>query len=825
MNGCLPLPLSLTNLLLESSMELLMLVDPETLEICAVNRHACARLGYVEEKLLGMSLTDIGRALADVFNLEEVRSGNSDKLDSVEGLYQCADDSLFPVEQSIRRVQDGERDWLSIRARDTSDEMSEKNKLAMATSQLSATLEATADGILVCDLNGHIANMNRRFQLLWRLPEDLLFHTVDTEVLDYMAGRFSYPHSYRERLDEILHIPDGETLDILVLKNGQVIEQKSRPNTLDNLIIGRVFSFTDITQRRHAEADLRIAATAFESQEGMFVTDASNVILKVNSAFIDITGFSAEEAVGQTPSLLNSGRHDAGFFDAMWGNILRTGTWQGEIWNRRKNGEVFPEWLTITAVKGDSGAVSHYVGTLTDITQRKEAEDEIKHLAFYDPLTLLPNRRLLLDRLQQTAAGNSRSGREGALLFIDLDNFKTLNDTLGHDKGDMLLQLVAQRLLTCVREGDTVARLGGDEFVIMLEGLSENPQEAAVQAENVGNKIIAVLNMPYQFAGLEHHSTPSIGITLISNHQDSIDELLKQADLAMYHAKAAGRNTLRFFDLDMQTAVTTLAAMEADLRQAVEKGQFLLYYQAQVDGDGRLTGAEGLVRWQHPRRGLVSPNEFIPLAEKTGLILPLGTWVLETACAQLVAWAAQKDKSHITLAVNVSARQFHHPNFVEQVLAVLDHSGANPHKLKLELTESLMLDNVEDSIAKMTALQTRGVSFSLDDFGTGYSSLSYLKHLPLQQLKIDQSFVKDILTDPNDAAIARTIVALAQSMGLAVIAEGVESEEQWDFLASQGCHAYQGYLFSFPLPVQDFENIFLKPNVWEGRLRPAPLAV
>jgi diguanylate cyclase (GGDEF)-like protein/PAS domain S-box-containing protein len=450
------------------------------------------------------------------------------------------------------------------------------------------------------------------------------------------------------------------------------------------------------------------------------------------------------------------------------------------------------------------------VGAMQDISERKSAAGEIEHLAFYDPLTGLPNRRLLIDRLRQATAASTRCARHGALLFLDLDNFKTLNDTLGHDIGDMLLQQVAERLATCVREGDTVARLGGDEFVIMLKDLSENLQEAATQTEVVGEKILTTLNRPYQLANINHHSTPSIGVTLFMNHQGTIDDLMKRADLAMYQAKGAGRNTLRFFDPEMQATVTTRAALEVDLREALLKEQFVLYYQAQVDGAGRLTGVEALLRWPHPRRGMVSPLEFIPLAEETGVILPLGHWVLQTACAQLVVWAKQPAMAHLTIAVNVSARQFGQPNFVEEVLAILAHHGADPFRLKLELTESLLVNDVESIIAKMTALKAKGVGFSLDDFGTGYSSLSYLKRLPLDQLKIDQGFIRNILTDTNDAAIAKMVVALADSLGLAVIAEGVELKEQSEFLARQGCNAYQGYLFGRPLPITEFEALLQK---------------
>ena len=395
------------------------------------------------------------------------------------------------------------------------------------------------------------------------------------------------------------------------------------------------------------------------------------------------------------------------------------------------------------------------------------------------------------------------------MLFIDLDNFKTINDTLGHDAGDLLLQQAAERLSSCVRAEDTVARQGGDEFVIMLIGLSAAEEEAAIQTEIVGEKVLAALNRPYQFPGHVYHNTASIGATLFDGHLSSADEVLRRADLAMYHAKAAGRNALRFFEPGMQAFVTARAELETAMRQGLQHGQFLLYYQAQIDDVGCVSGAEALLRWRHPVRGLVSPAEFIPAAEETGLILPLGRWVLETACAQLVAWSSRPATADLNLAVNVSARQFRQPDFVTQVVEVLDRTGANARKLKLELTESMLVDNVDEIIAKMSALRALGVAIALDDFGIGYSSLSYLKRLPLDQLKIDQSFVRDLLTDPTDAAIVLTIVALAQSLGLSVVAEGVETEPQREFLASHGCGAYQGYLHSRPLPLEQFEALNL----------------
>ncbi|MGN8005444.1 putative bifunctional diguanylate cyclase/phosphodiesterase, partial [Acidovorax sp. 22279] len=433
-------------------------------------------------------------------------------------------------------------------------------------------------------------------------------------------------------------------------------------------------------------------------------------------------------------------------------------------------------------------------------------EQEIERLAFYDALTGLPNRRLLLDRLQRSIAACQRTRNLGALLFIDLDNFKDLNDTLGHDMGDQLLAQVAARLVGSVREADTVARFGGDEFVVMLEALAPDLQNAATQAETVAEKLLASLNQPFDLDGAQHYSTPSIGITLFGDERLTVDELLKRADLAMYQAKAAGRNTQRFFDPDMQAAVNARSNLEADLRQGLARGELLVHYQPVVDHHARLLGAEALVRWRHPQRGMISPGDFIPLAEQTGLILPLGQYVLQTACEQLQRWSQHPDTAHLSISVNVSARQFRQPGFVAEVLQTLKNHNADPRQLKLELTESLLLGDIEDTIARMVQLKSEGVGFALDDFGTGYSSLSYLKRLPLDQVKIDQSFVRDVLTDPNDAAIVRTILALAKSLDLEVVAEGVETTGQLSFLRLHGCEGFQGYLFGRPGPVELFER-------------------
>jgi len=431
-------------------------------------------------------------------------------------------------------------------------------------------------------------------------------------------------------------------------------------------------------------------------------------------------------------------------------------------------------------------------------------------LAFYDALTGLPNRRLLQDRLKSALASSHRSGRQGALLFIDMDNFKTLNDTLGHDMGDILLKLVAKRLESCVRECDTVARLGGDEFVVMLEDLSEEPLETATQTEMVCNKVLITLNQSYQLDTHEYRSTSSIGATLFDGYEKSIDELLKQADIAMYQAKSSGRNALRFFDPQMQATISARVALEDDLRLAVEENQFILYYQPQVTHNRQIMGAEVLIRWQHPLRGLVSPADFIPLAEETHLILSIGQWVLNMACAQIKIWEGSEHTRHLQLAVNVSSRQFYQADFVAQVNQILHQNAINPNKLKLELTESLVLNDIDDTIFKMHALRKIGVRFSMDDFGTGYSSLSSLKQLPLDQLKIDQSFVRDISIDLDDATIVETIIAMANKLSMEVIAEGVETETQRVFLEQHGCLFFQGYLFSKPVQLEQFELLLTR---------------
>jgi diguanylate cyclase (GGDEF)-like protein len=468
----------------------------------------------------------------------------------------------------------------------------------------------------------------------------------------------------------------------------------------------------------------------------------------------------------------------------------------------------------VSSVRDENNQATNFIGTYYDLSERKKAEQRIKELAFFDQLTGLPNRALLLDRAKQVIFENGRAQQYSALLFIDLDNFKILNDTLGHDVGDLQLKQVAERLKDCVRSEDTVARFGGDEFVVLLPRLGADESKAALASETVAEKILLALGEIYHLAGYDHNASCSIGVTIFGSVDQGVDELLKRADLAMYEAKGAGRNAIRFFDPGMQRLVAERSKTELELRDALKRREFSIFLQPQVNSTNQVVGAEALLRWQHPIRGIVLPSDFIPVAESSGLIVPIGSIVLEAACRQIVAWSDRSDRCELTIAVNVSAAQIHHAGFVENVLEIIDRTGADPRRLKLELTESLLVRNIDDIIGKMKILQSKGLSFSLDDFGTGYSSLSYLKRLPLDQLKIDREFVKDILTDPNDAAIARMIVALGRSLELDVIAEGVETQAQQDYLEGLGCLSYQGYLFGRPMDILEFEDVAdrLRPN-------------
>ncbi len=568
-----------------------------------------------------------------------------------------------------------------------------------------------------------------------------------------------------------------------------------------------------LQERQRVEEDLRIAATAFESQECMLILNENREVLRSNKAFSTVTGYNAAEIMGKPSTFFRSNEHEQAFYQSIWQQVTQQGSWEGEAWSLRKNGESFPTNLTISAVRDRTGHISHYVATFTDISASKAAEIEIQHLAFYDALTQLPNRRLLRDRLRQAIVQNSRLDHHAALLFIDLDNFKTLNDTLGHDMGDLLLQQVAQRLLEDVRESDTVARLGGDEFVVLLTNLHVQQTLASEQAMQIAEKILVSLNRSYRLVVHEYSITPSIGITVFSGHDVSIDSLMRQSDIAMYQAKKSGKNGISLFDPSMEEAITARVTLERALRLAIPGNELLLAYQVQVDAQHNAVGVEALIRWNRPGIGIVPPADFVALAEETGLVLPMGWWVMRAACAQLRIWADEPRFAHLSIAVNVSPKQFRQPDFVEQVHRLLTEFSILPGRLKLEVTESLLLEDADEAVVIMSGLQAAGVSFALDDFGTGYSSLLYLKRLPIDQLKIDQSFVRDITVDNNDKTIVSTIIAMAHSLNIGVIAEGVETVEQKRLLHALGCLHYQGYLFGKPMLLEQLEQLpFFTPS-------------
>lgn len=605
----------------------------------------------------------------------------------------------------------------------------------------------------------------------------------------------------------------------LQLENAQLIahldQEKKRIEKLNAQLERRVAERTadlsksntylqkEIAERKRAEEALRQAAAVFENTtEGAMITDTKGRIIAVNQAFTEITGYTQIDVEGKTPRLFDSDRHDESFYIAVSNSIAETGRWKGEIWKRRKNGEVFPLWLTINTVLNDRGRVTHYVSVFSDITHFKESQKQLEQLAHHDPLTGLPNRLLFHARVEHALERARREGGRVAVLFFDLDHFKNINDSLGHPAGDRLLQAVTERLRDSVREEDTVARLGGDEFTLLLEGLQE-PKYAGLVAE----KALQVLASPFDLYEHEAYITGSVGISLFPDDGQDVTTLLKNADSALYQAKAQGRNSYHFYTKNLTAAALERLALESSLRRGVARGEFILYYQPQVDLiDGQVIGAEALIRWRHPERGLVFPADFIPLCESTGLIVMLGEWVLRTACAQAKCWQ-NEGLPPLRMAVNVSSIQITRGQITQTVDRALKETGLEPCFIELEITEGLIMQQTQQTLAILAALKNMGVRLAIDDFGTGYSSLSYLKRLPLHRLKIDKSFVCDIPEDADDVAITRAIISLGDHLHLTVVAEGVETQAQMEFLRSNGCDEAQGYLYGAPLPAAEFADL------------------
>lgn len=688
-------------------------------------------------------------------------------------------------------------------------------KIAESLSILKATLESTGEAILAVDLNNNWLLHNQKFVDLWQVPSEIIAAKLDSKEgnpnLLYGSSQIKDPEAFSQKVTELYGTPKVHSFDTFEFKDGRIIERYSIPQMIDNEVVGRVWSFRDVTEQKQAEAELRIAATAFESQEGMSITDANQIILKINKAFTRVTGYSPEEAIGKTHALLKSGRHDAHFYQTMQRSLQQDGYWTGEIWNRRKNGETYPEWLNITTVRDANNRITNYVAAFTDITKDKEAEQTIHNLAYYDPLTALPNRRLLWERLKHGIEVGRRDSKLLALLMLDLDRFKTVNDSMGHSAGDELLQQVAARIKARLRDVDMVARLGGDEFVVLLEDIT-HPEDAARVAET----IVADLSMPFQL--LKNNSPhpelsrkvrigASIGISLYPQHGDSPETLLDNADIALYKAKEEGRGCFAYFSEEFTLIARERIALETRLRHAIEQQHLCVYYQAQIDIDSdMIIGVEALVRWQDPSEGLIPPNRFIPIAEETGLIVDIGAWVLRETCLQGRRWI-EAGLPSITLAVNISPHQFRRSNISALVAEVLRETGFPAALLELELTESGLMENEGKAVEVLNNLRDQGVRLAIDDFGTGYSSLAYLKRFPLDVLKIDKSFIDDIPSLQDDMEITATIIAMGHILGFKVLAEGVETLEQLAFLREKGCDTYQGYIKSKPLPAKEFARL------------------
>ncbi len=565
---------------------------------------------------------------------------------------------------------------------------------------------------------------------------------------------------------------------------------------------------TDGSQQKVTSLTCQLAQKAIENaREAVVFTNDKGLIVDVNEAYMLITGYQREELIGKNPNVLKSGRHDRAFYQEMWRQIKEFGSWSGEVWDRRKNGEIYPKWLIINAIASEDGITTGYVGIFSDLSEQKKAEKKLEDLSFYDSLTHLPNRVLFRDRLSVGISIAKRDKHQLAVLLIDLDRFKIINDSLGHNVGDELLEMIAQRFLTLGRESDTVARLGGDEFAVLLPELS-HAEDASVVAQN----FIDSLQEPFCLEGHCINIGTSIGISIFPCDGVDVDGLIKHAELALYKAKEHGRNHYQYFSQELQEAVNDQLEMEDEMRQAILNQQFTLFYQPKISlTTNKITGMEALVRWVHPEKGLIPPDKFIPLAEETGLMIPLGEWILETACRETADWSKRFDDS-LVVAINLSAKQFQSAGLLELIEKILNKYQLRAKNIELEITESCVMEDVKGALKTMKAFRKHGLKLAIDDFGTGYSSLSYLKNFPISTLKIDRSFVMELTSDSDDAAIVEVIILLARKLGLDVVAEGVETEAQLEFLREQCCQYVQGYFLSRPLPAEEFE-LFLQKNI------------
>lgn len=710
------------------------------------------------------------------------------------------DGTMVPLHLSVSEVETGGKRLFTGILRDITEQKESEVRLLEAKEEMQAIYDVMVDGILIADgVTRMFVRANPSACRMFGYSEDEMIHLSVSDIhpggdLSRIIADFKKMAKGKKDIGE--NIPclrrDGSVFysDIATRR----ITYRGRP-----CLIG---FFKDITDRKEVEDKLRLSAKFFESSnEAIVITDEQASILDVNSAYCSITGYTKDELIGKNPRIMKSGRHDQSFYVRLWQTLLDTGQWQGEIWDRRKNGEVFPKWLSISAVKDSLGVTTHYVGFFSDISTLKQTEERLTYIAHFDTLTGLPNRFLFRDRLRLSINNAVRKGTLGALFFLDLDRFKTINDTLGHQAGDSLLIETAKRLTACVRETDTVSRLGGDEFAVVLPDFEEPLLAAAI-----ADKIITAVSEPFTVQGHEVFVTASIGITIYPLDGVSPDTLAQNADTAMYHAKESGKDNYKFFTSEMNIRIFERLAIETNLRRALERQEFVLHYQPRLDlSDDHVAGAEALIRWNDPEKGMIMPSTFISVAEDTGMIVPIGEWVMSTAFLQAAEWI-RKGRLALPVAVNVSSRQFQQPDLAKKVGNAIEVAGIDPAYVEIEVTESDVMQNIDEAIVVMDDLKRMGVRIAIDDFGTGYSSLSRLRRLPIDMIKIDQSFVRDISSDPGAESIVLAIIGLAHSLGMKVIAEGVETEEQLSFLSRHGCDEVQGFLKSRPLIAGEFER-------------------
>ncbi|MES9956625.1 MAG: EAL domain-containing protein [Sedimenticola sp.] len=788
--------------LLDSLVEGIWVINKDS-HTTLVNPQMSKMLGYQEDEMVGQHLFNFmdeqGIELCKR-NLERRQQGIKEQH---EFEFLRKDGSRIYTLMSTAPVFDEEGNFNGAIAsvKDISEQKRMEQAVRISQETMTAVLDNAPAVIYLVDEENRLQFVNRTWEQIFNTTKDAvigksIYNLFPKEVADQFSEKNRRVIEKGELVEEEEIVPLKDEIHTYITQKFLL------PDGLyPNRVLGGIS--TDITHQKKQESELRLAASVIESTtEGIMVTDPKLRIVSINPAFTVVTGFTQEEVVGKKPSVLSSGKHDHDFYKQMWQEIKTTGRWSGEIWNRRKNGEVYPEWLNIMAIRNEQNKITNYAGIFSDLEGQEQFRERLHDLAYFDALTGLPNRTLFNDRLSTLLAQASREETQFAVLFLDLNRFKYINDTFGHTAGDQLLKFVAKQLVNCVRDTDTVARLGGDEFVIILPNI-----HSADSAANIATMILEVFSTE-EFI-LDNHEVFinfSIGISIFPDNAEDIESLLASADTAMYRAKKSGSANYSFYTEDMSAQFRERLLLETDIRRGIERNEFFLLYQPQYDIKSKqMIGCEALARWDHPQRGMVFPGEFIPVAEETGLILPLGEWILDAAISQAAKW--QQEGKDLILAVNISALQLQHPHIERLLESIISSPLTEPYPIELEFTETVLMENADKVQGVLEQLGALGVKFSIDDFGTGYSSLSYLKRFAVDKLKIDRSFVRDITVDVNDSEISSTIIAMGRNLNLRVIAEGVETVEQYELLKSQGCDEVQGFLFSKPMLPEEISEL------------------